>query len=296
MCSDKMNNLKKQVQWLIVRIITWLVYHFSINIKLLNVLLFPLTLFQIIRNYKKWNVYVRYKYIIGSNKSSVQFIINTFTRKTSDAILARVLNKYPGCFSKYVSVKGDVYVKELQRENKGVIVIGNHGGPFMLQTFVFSKVFNIPLSSYSSPSLKARTDRDQDREINQLIQQFPVYFVGEEKKFLNALLAGEWINILLDVTVNSNLSPNCTFAEHPIQLSQFPFRIALKYNIPVLYTEVKRVQKGTRIQIDIRPVNNFSDPDEGLHKYVEYLESTIFSDNYSNTLMPFVLQTAKTIA
>ncbi len=288
MSKSKINNLKNQVQWLIIRITIWLIYHFSINIRLQNILLFPIASFKIMTNYRNWNAYVKYKCIIGSNKNRIQFIINTFIRKASDAILARVLYKYPDCFSKYVIVKGNIYVKELQRENKGVLVIGNHGGPFMLQTFLFSKVFNIPLSSYSSPGVKTRTD--QNEEINQLIQQFPVYYRGEEKKLLNALLSGEWINILLDVTINSHQSPNCLFANHQIQLSQFPFRIAIKYNIPILYLEIKRVKRGSKVQITIRPIDNFSHPDEGLNKYVQYLESTIFSDNYSNTLMPFVLE------
>ncbi|WP_461632525.1 hypothetical protein [Labilibaculum euxinus] len=206
-------------------------------------------------------------------------------------ILSRLLDRYPDCFSKYVTVKGDIYVKELQHQNNGVLVIGNHGGPLMLQTFLFSKVFNIPLSSYSSLGLK--TLIDENKEINQLIHQFPVYFQGEEKKFLNALLSGEWINMLLDVGINSHQSPNCIFADHQLQLSQFPFRIALKYNIPILYLEIKRGKREKKIQISIRPVNNFSRPDEGLNKYVQYLESTIFSDNYSNTLMPFVLKNAQ---
>ncbi len=287
MSKSTINILKRHVQWLF-QIITWIIYRFSISINFLEILVFPITFCRIIKNCNKWNTYAKYKYAIGNNKNSMQFILNTFSRQTTDTILSMVLYKYPDCFSKYVIVEGEDYVKEFQRTNKGVLVIGNHGGPLMLQTYLFSKVFNIPLSSYSAPWLKSETYLS--KEINQLVQQSPVYFTGEEKKFLKALLSGEWINILLDVDVNEHQSPNCTFANHPIQLSQFPFRISLKYNIPILYLEIKRGGNGDKIQINIRPINKFSKPEDGLNKYVQFLESTIFSDYYSNKLMPFVLQ------
>nr|WP_321358065.1 hypothetical protein [uncultured Draconibacterium sp.] len=292
MSKSKLNNLKYHIQWLIIQIITWSSYHLSINIKLWEILLFPVTFLRIVANHKKWETYIEYKNIIGNNKNGIQFIINTYTRKISNSILSRVLYSYPDYFSKYVILKGEHYVKDLQHSNKGVLVIGNHGGPFMLQTFLFSKIFNIPLSSYSASWLK--NNKNFGEEINQLIEESPVYFTGEEKKFLNALLSGEWINILLDVTVNSHHSPNCVFANHNIQFSKFPFRIALKYDIPILYVEIKREEKGNKIQINIQPINNFLNAEEGLNKYVQYLESTIFSDNYSNTLMPFVLKGTKT--
>lgn len=278
----------EHIKWIIIQSITWLIYHFSLSIKLQNIFLFPISFYPAIKNYKKWNTYLKYKKIIGNTECSIKFIINIYTRKTTNSFLSRVFYKYPNCFSKYVDVEGGEHVLALQHKGKGVLVIGNHGGPFMLQTFLFTNIFNIPLSSYSNPLLKTRSS--QDDEINKLIQKFPVYFVGEEKKLLNALLSGEWINMLLDVTVNSHQTPNCQFANRNIQLSQFPFRIALKYNIPILYLEVKR---GKKIHITLRPINNFSHANEGLKTYVQFLESTIFSDNYSNTLMPFVLENSK---
>ena len=275
-----------KIKWLILQIIIWLIRRISINIKVIEILMFPITLLFAIKSYKKWGAYIKYMNIIGNNKSKIQFIINTYTRKISNAIMAKLLYSYPNVFTKYVILKGENYVKDIKHNKKGVFVIGNHGGPFMLQTFLFSKIFNIPLSSYSAPWLKTR--KDFGKEISLLLKQSSVYFKGEEKKMLKALLFGEWINILLDVTVNAHQKPNCTFAGHPIQLSLFPFRIALKYDIPILYVGIKR--ENSKIEIEIHLIENFSNAEEGLNKYVKHLETTIFSDNYSNTLMPFVLQ------
>jgi lauroyl/myristoyl acyltransferase len=231
--------------------------------------------------------------MIGSNKSNIQFIAGFFTQKATDQVVSHIICKYPDCFSKYIDIKGDAFVKELQLRNSGVLVIGNHGGPVMLQTYLFSEIFSIPLSSYSAPWIKNHKNTKSERD--QLLHRFPLYYKGEEKKLLNALLSGEWVNMLLDVNFNGHQTPNCIFAKHHIELSQFPFRIALKYNIPILYIEVKRIKSGSKIQINIKPIDNFTHPDEGLKQYVQNLESTIFTDNYSNTNMHIVLRNVQQI-
>ena len=284
MIKDKIHNFTNKV----FLICLWIIHHFSISIKLLNILFLPVAFFYSIKNFSEWKLLLKYKGIIGSNKSNIQFITGFFTQKATDQVLSHLLCTYPDCFSKYVEIKGDAFVKELQHRNSGVWVIGNHGGPVMLQTYLFSEIFGIPLSSYSAPWIKNRKNTNSERD--QLLHRFPVYCKGEEKKLLNALLSGEWVNILLDINVNGHQTPNCIFANHHIELSQFPFRIALKYNIPILYIEVKRIKSGSKIQITIKPIDNFTHPNEGLKQYVQNLESTIFTDNYSNTNMHIVLR------
>lgn len=224
---------------------------------------------------------------IGCEESNLTFLTKYFIRRSSDAMLGRLLCESPEYYFSCIEIEGEEHVQKLTGLDRGVLVLGSHGGPVMLRSFLFWEKFGIPLGSFAS---KKSYIRNQNRQPllarDRLLKSMPFYSAGQEKKLLQGILGGEWVNMLIDYKLNSQHPVNCYIAGRHAALSEFPFRISLKYNIPILFTGIIRSQNSDKVLVNIQPLTDFNNPTEGLGLYVKNLEVLLKKDPYSNNTIP----------
>jgi lauroyl/myristoyl acyltransferase len=234
-----------------------------------------------------WNVYryrakiesiARYKKAINNSQLNIIFIFNCFMAKSYGRIFPHLLAENPGRYMKYICIEGKDYVRQLMDEDTGVILISGHFGP-MFRSFLFKEAFGKDVSSFANADYKKKVF-NAPAKLYKINSSFPYYAVGEEKQFQEGLLRGEWINILNDVPVKKRDSNNQTLFGKNIYLSELPFKVAIKYNIPILFVGITRNKR--QYTVSIRPIDEFNTPKEGLGKYIALLAELLCNDPYAS--------------
>lgn len=230
---------------------------------------------------KKIGNIIRYKKAIKNSQRNIVFLFNCFLNRGYDWIFPCLFAENPRKYWKYVCIDGKEYVKQLMDKDTGVILISGHFGP-ILQTLLFKEVFGISLSTFASAEVKKRIF-NSSAKIDKIKSSFPYYVVGEEKQFQEGLLRKEWINFLNDVPVKKRSSDNPNLFGKDVYLSELPFKVSLKYNIPILFVGMTRIKR--QYHVSILPISEFSTQREGLEKYVALLEKLLSRDPYAGTFI-----------
>jgi lauroyl/myristoyl acyltransferase len=237
-----------------------------------------------------WNIYIfreiigniiRYKKAINNSQRNVVFVYNCFLSESYNWIFRHLVAENPNKYLKYVSIEGKEYVRRLMDKDTGVILISGHFGP-MFRTLLFKELFGIGVSSFATADNKKKYLNSPEKK-NKIISSFPIYAVGEEKQFQEGLLRKEWINFLNDVPVEKRGSHNYTLFGKNIYLSEFPFKVSLKYNIPILFVGTTRIKR--QYHVSIMPMNEFHTQGEGLEKYIALLETLLCRDPYAGSFI-----------
>jgi lauroyl/myristoyl acyltransferase len=240
-------------------------------------ILIVVTLWDIYKCREKIGNIMRYKKAVNNSQRNIVFLFNCFLSKSYDWIFHHLVSENPEKYLKYVCIEGEEYVRQLLDKDTGVILISGHFGP-LFRTQLFKEVFGICVSSFASEDNKKYFKNSPEKK-NKIIASFPIYAVGEEKQFQEALLRKEWINFLNDVPLAKRGSQNHTLFGKTIYLSEFPFKISLKYNIPILFVGTTRIK--SQYYVSILPIDEFHTQGEGLEKYIALLEKLLCHDPYA---------------
>ena len=257
----------------------------NVTPRLLQLVMLPHAMLRACASLRFWGNILRFRGYVGCPDTRILFLLKYFLRRSTDPVLGMLICEKPDTFLPYVRITGREHVDSVRKQGTGVIVIGNHGGPSLLQTFLFTNVFGVPLGSFSDRGNRWAKERPQLLASECLIQGLPLYKTGEEKKLLKGLLAGEWVNILLDTPFPSARPVNCRVLSCDAALPLFPFRVSLTYGIPLLHVRIRR-ETLTGITVTIEPIKKFDTPGGGLLQYVEKLEELLRQDPYSNSHVP----------
>jgi len=242
-------------------------------------ILIVMTLWNIYRNRAKISNIARYKKATNNSQPNIIFIFNCFMAESYSRIFPQLLAENPGRYMKYVCIEGKDYIRQLMDEDTGVILISGHFGP-MFRSLLFKEAFGKEVSSFAHSAYKNKIS-NASVKLYRINSSFPYYAVGEEKQFEEGLLRGEWINFLNDVPVKKRDSNNQTLFGKNIYLSELPFKVAIKYNIPILFVGITRNKR--QYTVSIRPMDKFNTPKEGLGKYIALLAELLCNDPYAAT-------------
>ena len=219
---------------------------------------------------------LEYKNALKNPQKNILFLFNYFLNKTYDRIFSRLIAEDPNKYLKYVCIEGAEYVRQFMDNDRGVILITGHFGP-VFRTLLFKEVFGIGPSSFMSADNK-KVFCNSFTKKNQIISSFPIYVVGEENKFLEGLMRKEWIFFLNDVPLKKRASCKHTLFGKNIYFSELPFKLAIKYNIPILFIGTTRIKRQYRLSII--PIDEFYTQEEGLEKYIALIEKMLCHDPY----------------
>ena len=233
-----------------------------------------------------WNAYVfrkkignilMYKNALNNSQKNIVFLANYFLSKTYDRIFPHLIAENPKKYLKYVSIEGKEYVRQLMDKDMGVILVSGHFGP-PFRALLFKEVFGIGVSSFVSVDYK-KTIFNSSAKIHKISSSFPVYTLGEEKQFQEGLLRREWINFLNDVPVKKRGFNHHILFDKKIYFSEFPFKVSIKYNIPILFIGITRIKR--QYYVSILPIDEFCTQEEGLVKYIALVEKLLGHDPYA---------------
>jgi hypothetical protein len=227
---------------------------------------------------KKIGNILDYKKALNNSQKNIVFLFNCFLNKTYDRIFPRLIAENPKKYLKYVCIEGEEYVRQLMDNDRGVILISGHFGPVFFRTLLFKEVFGIGISSFSSAGIK-KYALNSSAKIHKIFSSFPIYVVGEEKQFQEGLLRKEWINFPNDVPVKERGSCHHTLLGKNIYFSEFPFKVSIKYNIPILFVGITKIKR--QYYVSIFPIDEFCTQEEGLKKYIVLLERLLCHDPYA---------------
>ncbi|MGA3281269.1 MAG: hypothetical protein ABSD50_09820 [Smithella sp.] len=241
-------------------------------------ILVVITLWNIYRNRAKIKNLARYKKATNNSQLNIIFIFNCFMAESYSRIFPQLLAENPGRYMKYICIEGKDYVRQLMDEDTGVILISGHFGP-MFRSLLFKEAFGKEVSSYAHMAYKKKIS-NASVKLYRINSSFPYYAVGEEKQFEEGLLRREWINFLNDVPVKKRDSNNQTLFGKNIYLSELPFKMAIKYNIPILFVGMTRNKR--QYTVSILPIDEFNTPKEGLEKYIALLAEFLCKNPYAS--------------
>lgn len=240
-------------------------------------ILFTVTLCHIYMNRKDIGSIIRYKKAINHYQKNILFVFNYFLRNSYDLIFTDLIAEKPKKYLNYIYIEGKEYVRQLMDKNTGVILLSGHFGP-LFRTLLFKEVFGISVSSFAAPeTIKALKNPSQT--INKMFASAPLYAVGEEEQFQEALLRKEWISFLNDVPVKKRGDDKYFLFGKNIYLSELPFKISLKYNIPIMFIGI--TMSKHQYHVSILPMDNFHTQKEGLKKYIAMVERMLRCDPYA---------------
>lgn len=237
-----------------------------------------------------WTAYVsrpyfgnilKYKRAIKNSDGNLKFLFNCFFRKSYDRLFPQLLAEDPGKYLKYVRIEGEEHIRRLREKNTGVILLSGHFGP-AFRSLVFKEALGMDVSTFSDGNYRKKIS-NSSAKLYRINSSFPYYAVGEEKQFQEALQRGEWINFLNDVPLKKRDSQNFTLFGKEMYVSELPFKVSLKNNIPILFVGVTR--KKLRYHVSVMPMDNFSTQKEGLSKYILLLEKVLSADPYSGVFI-----------
>ena len=234
---------------------------------------------------KKIGNILGYKKALNNSQKNIVFLFNYFLNKTYDRIFPHLIVENPKKYLKYVCIEGEEYVRQLMDNDRGVILISGHFGPMFrtLRTLLFKEVFGIGISSFASVDTK-NIYCNSSEKIHKIMSSFPIYAVGEEKQFLEGLLRKEWISFLNDVSLKKRASSrNHTLFGKNVYFSELPFKLSIKYNIPILFLGTTRIKR--QYLLSILPIDEFSTQEEGLEKYIALIEKLLCHDPYGDNFI-----------
>jgi len=236
------------------------------------------TLWYAFRRRHKIGGILRYKKALKNSQNSIAFVFNCFRSHNYGRIFPHLLAENPKKYLRYIRMEGEKHVRQMISKDTGVILISGHFGP-MFRTFLFKEVFDIGVSTFSNMRFKEKVSASRAK-LHQVNSSFPYYAVGEEKQFQEGLLRKEWINFLNDVPVGKRDSNQQTLFGKRIYFSELPFKLSLKYNIPVLFVGTTKISRD--FFVSIAPIEGFQTPAEGLRQYIGLVEKTLIRDPYAN--------------
>jgi lauroyl/myristoyl acyltransferase len=243
--------------------------------------LFVLTLWSTFRCREKIGNIKRYKKALNNSQSNIVFIFNCFLSDNYDRLFPHLLAENPEKYLQYVCIEGKEYVRQLMEKDTGVILISGHFGP-KFRTLLFKKIFGIGVSTFSSADLKKKVCNSSVK-LYKINHSFPYYAIGEEKLFQEGLLRNEWINFLNDVPVKKRESNHQTLFGKNIYLSELPFKLSIKYNIPILFVGTTRIKR--QYHVSILPIDEFQTQAEGLGKYITLIEKLLCRNPYAGSFI-----------
>jgi lauroyl/myristoyl acyltransferase len=95
-----------------------------------------------------------------------------------------------------------------------------------------------------------------------------------ERALVRHVINGGAVLIYIDFPLEKGKSYEMNFLGYPIKFSAFPFKMALRYNIPLFFSFVSERKDGS-YRLSVIPSGNFSTPEEGLSKYIQMLQAVI---------------------
>jgi len=180
-------------------------------------------------------------------------------------------------FQKYINAKDIQLVMRELFAGKGVIIIGSHCfvriyGLILYENKIQLKILAVNDYNKNNPMLISCLETKRNRYIKNHFCFVKANYA--EKDLVRHVINGGAALIYIDFPLKKGKSYAINFFGFPVKFSAFPFKMALRYNIPLFFSFVSGRKDGS-YRLSVIPSGKFSTAEEGLSKYIQILQAHI---------------------
>jgi lauroyl/myristoyl acyltransferase len=275
------SRLAMNAKFLAVRLIGIVIHFVPFKVTLLNGLGIVTGLFFMFLRTGQWRAIKRFARYTGSTLPTLLYILKYFVQQGKDGVWGYVFCEAPSVLDKYVTMQNLEAMKQALARGKGAIVLGAHYGPvlctYMLDRMHFNvktlvdKRFVTQLHNAGTLVLKPL----RSKKILFLNESGVVLVSREEEKYLfDHVKKGGMAKMDIDYPGPRRNAGTAPFLGISISPHLFPFRLALKYDIPIFFCFFNKNKCGAYI-MNFIPSVDYSTPEEGFRRYLSRLQAQI---------------------
>jgi lauroyl/myristoyl acyltransferase len=243
-----------------------------------------------------WGEIIRFARHIENHQPDHIFLMKYFAQQGKDGVWGYAYCEAPAVLEQYVTTGNAEALRNALSAGKGAIVIGAHYGP-TLYTYLFYRMhFNVKallakeyvMSLQNAGTLVPRPFRNKKI---MFMNDSGVVLISreEEKHFVSHVRKGGLVVTHLDFPGPTSKEKAIRFFGLSICPHVFPFRLALKYNIPVFFCLFRNMRHGG-YQLDFIPSGHYATPEEGFKRYLSYLQGRIEENPFMWSMIPRFFQ------
>lgn len=247
----------------------------------MNILGTGIGLFFMLIKISQWRAIKRFARHTKSPLSSLMYIMNYFIQQGKDGVWGYVFCEAPSVLDPYIITHNAEAINHAHARGKGVIFLGAHYGPALYSYMLYRMHFDVK-------TLLANEFVTYLHHVDTLVlkpfRSKKVMFLNDlgivlvsheqERHFVGHLKKGGMVLTHIDLPAPEGKGETIPFFDLAICPRVFPFRLALKYDIPVFFCLFNNIKRGGYL-LDFIRSGEYSTPAEGFQKYIACLEAHI---------------------
>ena len=229
----------------------------------------------------QWRAIKRFARHTGNPLPALLYIAKYFVQQGKDGVWGYVFCEAPSALDQYVTMQNVEAMKQALARGKGAIVLGAHYGP-VLCTYMLDRMhFNVKtlvakrfiMQLHDAWTLVLKPLRS--KKVVFLNESGVVLASREEEKYLfDHVKKGGVVKMEIDYPGPPTNVGTTPFLGISISPHLFPFRLALKYDIPIFFCFFNKNKCGAYI-MNFIPIGEYSTPEEGFRRYLSRLQAQI---------------------
>lgn len=213
----------------------------------------------------------------GSSETAHVFAKNFFFKQSQCQIFTGSYFEAPGDLEKYIAIHNLDSLFKTINDKKGALLLGAHFGPLITAYLLAERGLNVkaifgndwrPVLAHFNKYGLAALKRRRWKFMNECFCLAGVH----EKQILTHLKSGGIATMLMDVPQTAPKGLPIEFLGTEVRLSLFPYKVGLKYEIPVFFYFVDSSPAGFTLRLERA---TFSTAEEGAGKYADYFAQKI---------------------
>lgn len=226
---------------------------------------------------------------IGEERRSA-FANKYFIGLSKCRVFTTLFYEAPDCLRQYISMQGHEALMEAAAHGKGLVILGAHYGPAVITDTLTQKGFDI--RTVYATDWRAFIEETSGRTLPGLMRNRWVFmadparsFVAgrDERRILRHLNTGGAVVMTIDAPRDDAGGTITDFLGRELRLNHFPFKLALKYDVPVFFYATEETHQG--YVIDFNAVA-FDSAEDGLAQYAAFFSDRIRRSPHLWRLLP----------
>lgn len=285
--------LKLNVRSAILRLIGIVLYCLPFKVVTFNLLSCSVGVVLLFKEIYQWNNIIWFARHTKSPLFKLAYLIKYYLQKGKNITWGYFLYETSDQFTRYITVKGAETVQPSLAGEKGAIILGAHYGPAFYAYIIKSAFGNLKelidpghlklMQDINTLVLKPFRNRQAEFFCNSeifLIKQ------RQERQFVSYAKKKGVVLMHLDIPTQAGKHGSSRIFDRLITTHVFPFRLALKYDIPVFFCIFENKKHGG-YEMKIKPFGPFTTPADGFQRYLDYIQAAIEKNPFMWAHLPF---------
>lgn len=229
----------------------------------------------------QWSAIAGFARRTGSPLPAPLYLLKYFIQQGRDGVWGHVFCEAPSALNRYVTVHNGEAIEHAIARGKGAVLLGAHYGP-ALYAYVLNRVH------FDVKSLLSKRHSTYLREANTLalkpLRSKKITFLNDpgrtaeskkgERLLVDQIRKGGIILTHIDFPGPKRNRETLPLFGLSIRPHTFPFRLALRYAVPVFFCLFDNTQSGG-YRLNIIPCGEYTTPEEGFQRYLSCLQVQI---------------------